>query len=145
MKQISPHRTVAQKMGVKTGGRAYFVNAASDVLAAMSLPPLEIVNTARGLFDHIHVFVANQAELDAEFSKLKPHLGERGALWVSWPKSGKLGTDLKLPEVIRIGYSHGLVESKTLSVNDIWAAMKFTHPKAGKTYSNSYGSLPPDQ
>ena len=51
-------------------------------------------------------------------------------------------TDLVLPEVIRIGYRHGLVESKTLSVDATWSAIKFTHPVAGKVYKNSYGQLP---
>ena len=41
-----------------------------------------------------------------------------GMLWVSWPKNKKMGTDLALPKVIEIGYKHGLVESKTLSVDD---------------------------
>ena len=63
-------------------------------------------------------------------------------LWVSWPKGKQLGTDLALPHVIRIGYSHGLVESSCLSVDATWSALKFTHPKKGKTYNNSYGKLP---
>lgn len=42
----------------------------------------------------------------------------------------------------RIGYSHGLVESTTLSIDATWSAIKFTHPKPGKTYRNSYGQLP---
>ena len=63
-------------------------------------------------------------------------------LWVSWPKNRQLGTDLSLPEVIRIGYRHGLVESKTLSVNATWSAIKFTHPVAGKVYNNAFGQLP---
>jgi hypothetical protein len=47
-----------------------------------------------------------------------------------------------LPEVIGIGYRHGLVESKTLSVDATWSAIKFTHPIKGKVYKNSYGQLP---
>jgi hypothetical protein len=54
-----------------------------------------------------------------------------------------MGTDLALPKVIEIGYNHGLVESKTLSVDDTWSAMKFMYPKKGKAYNNSYGQLPP--
>jgi hypothetical protein len=66
-------------------------------------------------------------------------------LWVSWPKNKKLGTDLALPKVIEIGYNHGFVESKTLSVDATWSAMKFTYPKKGKVYNNSYGRLPSSQ
>jgi hypothetical protein len=64
-------------------------------------------------------------------------------LWISWPKNRQLGTDLTLPTVIQIGYGHGLVESKCLSVNSTWSALKFTHPREGKAYNNSYGRLPP--
>jgi len=63
-------------------------------------------------------------------------------LWVSWPKARKLGTDLSLPTVIKLGYSNGLVESTCLSVDDTWSALKFTHPKKGKNYHNSHGALP---
>jgi hypothetical protein len=46
------------------------------------------------------------------------------------------------PNVIEIGYSHGLVESTGLSVDLTWSGLKFTRPKAGKIYNNSYGNLP---
>ena len=76
------------------------------------------------------------------FPRLKSHLKPSGMLWVSWPKGKQLGTDLSLPSVIRIGYSHGLVESTCLSVDATRSALKFTHPKQGKAYHNSYGKLP---
>ena len=60
---------------------------------------------------------------------------------MSWPKNGKLETDLKLTTVIRLGYDHVLVESKTISIDGTWSAIKFTHPKHGKVYANSYGQL----
>lgn len=75
------------------------------------------------------------------FPKLKSHLKQTGMLWVSWPKSGQEGTDLNLTTVIKLGYDYGLVESKALSVDAIWSALKFTHPKKGKAYNNSYGKL----
>ena len=31
-------------------------------------------------------------------------------LWISWPKGGRLGTDLNLKIVIPIGYDLGMVE-----------------------------------
>ena len=59
-------------------------------------------------------------------------------IWVSWPRGGAL----KLQTVIRIGYDSGLVESATLRIDGTWSAIKFTRPKAGKIYRNSYGKLP---
>lgn len=64
-----------------------------------------------------------------------------GKLWIAWPKGGRLGTDLDMKQVIRIGYNHGLVESTQLRIDDTWTALKFTWPKPNKTYNNSYGKL----
>jgi hypothetical protein len=52
-----------------------------------------------------------------------------------------LGTDLTLAKVIALGYDYGLVESKTISIDATWSAIKFTHPKQAKEYKNSYGRL----
>lgn len=135
-------RSVSQKMGIKEGARALFVSAPESALNAMELPRLGVSDALRGHFAYIHLFARSQAEMDDVFPRLKAHLGPTGMLWVSWPKGRKLGTDLTLPQVIRIGYRHGLVESTTLSVDDTWSAMKFTHPKPGKIYKNRYGRLP---
>jgi hypothetical protein len=133
---------VARKMGIGEGARAIFVNAPEAARAAIDPPDLDVAAELTGEFDYIHLFARTQAELDGTFPRLKAHLKPTGMLWVSWPKGRRLGTDLALPKVIEIGYRHGLVESKTLSVDATWSAMKFTHPRKGKAYHNSYGRLP---
>jgi hypothetical protein len=135
-------RTVSEKMGIREGTRAIFVNAPEAARGAIDPPSLDVASELAGEFDYIHLFARTQAELDDVFPKLKAHLKPTGMLWVSWPKNRKLGTDLALSKVIEIGYNHGLVESKTLSVDATWSAMRFTHPKKGKVYNNSYGRLP---
>jgi hypothetical protein len=135
-------RTVSGKMGIKEGIRAIFVDAPGTALEAIDPSSLDVASELAGEFDYIHLFARTGAELDDAFPKLKAHLKPTGMLWVSWPKNKGLGTDLALPKVIEIGYNHGLVESKTLSVDATWSAMKFTHPKKGKVYNNSYGRLP---
>ncbi|MFD1142966.1 hypothetical protein ACFQ4C_17705 [Larkinella insperata] len=128
-------------MGIRPGVRAFLLNAPADALEALELPGLVPAPALDGEFDYIHLFVRSQSELHEHFPPLKTYLKPTGMLWVSWPKAGQLGTDLTLTKVIEIGYDYGLVESKTLSVNPVWSAIKFTHPKAGKTYNNSYGTL----
>jgi len=137
-------RTVSQKMGLKEGMRAFLVNAPQAALKAINLPSLNIASELRGQFDYIHLFTVTQAEMDNIFPKLKRHLKPTGMLWISWPKNKQLNTDLTLPKVIKIGYNHGLVESTTLSVDTTWSGIKFTYPKKGKTYHNSFGQLPTD-
>lgn len=133
--------SVSKKMGIQEGARAFLVNAPAEVLEAIELPSLELAKRLSGNFDYIHFFVKTQEEFNDRFPRLKKHLKPTGMLWVSWPKNRKLGTDLTLTKVINLGYRYGLVESKTISVNATWSAIKFTHPKKGKVYHNSYGKL----
>jgi hypothetical protein len=130
-----------KKIGVKHGMRSILVDAPTEVLEVLDLRGEDVSYRLTGSFDYIHLFVKDREHLDATFPKLKGHLNTDGMLWVSWPKGRRLGTDLTLKNVIEIGYSHGLVESKTISVDSTWSAIKFTFPKEGKLYNNSYGQL----
>ncbi len=134
-------RTISQKMGVKENSRAFFLNADKEALENINLPTLDIQENLKGEFDYIHLFVKAQTEFIDNFPKLKPYLKLDGILWLSWPKGRKLGSDLNIKSVIKLGYDFGLVESTCLSINDIWSGLKFTHPKKGKVYKNSYGTL----
>jgi hypothetical protein len=132
---------VADKMGIRAGERLFLVHAPRDAVSAIDLPAVNRARALRGKFDHIVFFTREQADLDATFQRLKAHLTPNGKLWVAWPKAGKLGTDLNVKQVIRIGYSYGLVESVNLRIDATWTALKFTWPKANKVYKNSYGKL----
>jgi hypothetical protein len=132
---------VSKKMGIKEGARAFLVNAPEEAIEAIDPSHLDLVAKLTGKFDYIHFFTKSQDEFNDMFPKLKTHLKPTGMLWVSWPKNRKLGTDLTLTKVIELGYDHGLVESKTISIDATWSAIKFTHPKQGKVYKNSYGKL----
>jgi hypothetical protein len=129
-------------MGVRAGSRAHLVNVPDSAREAIDLPPLEVCDELDGEFDYLHLFLVTRSEMDELFPRLKLHLRAGGMLWVSWPKGRKMGSDLTLPAVIEIGYGHGLVESTCLSVDSTWSGLKFTHPKKGKTYNNSFGKLP---
>jgi hypothetical protein len=134
-------RTVAQKMGIKENSKAFFLNAEEDVISCIKLPVIDRSTNLDVEFDYIHLFVKTQTEFNNYFPKLKSHLKTNGMFWVSWPKGGKLGTDLNIRIVIKLGYDYGLVESTCLSINQTWSGLKFTHPIKGKVYNNSYGKL----
>lgn len=76
----------------------------------------------------IFAFEADMGEAMNNIKRFK----QTGMLWVSWPKSGQKNTDLNMKSVIKLGYDYGLVKSKCISINSIWSALKFTHPKMGK-------------
>lgn len=134
-------KPVSAKMGIKPSSRAILLNAPADAVRAIDLPSHTRATRLTGAFDYVHFFVTTQAELDEKFPQLREHLKPTGMLWVSWPKGRQQGTDLTMTTVIRIGYDHGLVESKALSIDGTWSALKFTHPKKGKVYKNRYGKL----
>jgi len=134
-------KSVSAKMGIKENTRGIFISAPADAIKAINVPDLQIASRLSGNFDYIHFFAVSQSKLDKKFPSLKRHLKPGGMLWISWPKAKQHGTDLTLTKIIKIGYDHGLVESKTLSINTSWSAIKFTHPKKGKIYNNSYGKL----
>ena len=142
MTSIQQTRTVAQKMGVKPGLRAYLRDAPATAVTAMGLPDLDVPETLTGELDYLHLFVVTQDRLREQFGELRDRLRPGGMLWVSWPKGGKLGTDLTIKSVIAIGYELNMVESTCLRIDEVWSGLKFTHPKPGKTYTNSYGTLP---
>lgn len=135
-------RLVSEKMGIQAGTRAHIIGATPEALEALSLPPVDLTEELQGLYSYLHLFVTRADDMEAHFPTLRDHLSTAGMLWISWPKAKQLGTDLSLPEVIRIGYRHGLVESKTLAVDATWSAVKFTHPRPGQHYNNSFGTLP---
>lgn len=135
-------RTVAQKMGVRPGSRAYVLGAPESALHALDLPDLQRPDHLEGTFDHLHLFTTTAEHMRTHFPLLRDHLATGGMLWVSWPKGGRLGTDLTMKSVIGIGYDLAMVESTCLRVDHTWAALKFTRPKPGKLYRNSFGTLP---
>jgi hypothetical protein len=134
-------KSVLSKLGVKDGMRAFVRQAPPGAAAAIGLPTS--ASRLTGEFDYLHVFANTLAELRRQFTALKPHLRAGGMLWVSWPKRGgdHADTDLTLGSIIAVGYEHGLVESKTIAIDGTWSAIKFTFPKPGKRYRNSYGTL----
>jgi hypothetical protein len=134
-------KSVAAKMGIKEDARAIFIDAPPGAIKSIDPPDLDVASSLRGNFDYIHFFTTKQTALQNKFPKLKEHLDENGMLWISWPKARQKDTDLTLTAVIKTGYDYGLVESKTLSIDPTWSALKFTHPKKGKIYNNSYGKL----
>jgi hypothetical protein len=135
-------RSVAQKMGLRAGWRTHVVGAPAGVLDTLGLPVLDVAPRLVGEFDYLHLFARTRAELREQLPVLLPHLAAAGKLWVSWPKGRRPDSDLSLPSVIDIGYSAGLVESTCLRVDDVWAGLRFTRPRPGKLYANSYGTLP---
>ncbi|MCI0363341.1 MAG: DUF3052 domain-containing protein [Phycisphaerales bacterium] len=119
-----------QKLGIKAGHRARFINAPPHYAQLLgSLPNgITIAKSARGPLDFIHFFAAKGATLRKEFPRLKKALAFDGILWVSWPKGGSsIPTDLKEADVRDAGLAAGLVDVKICAVDDDWSGLKFVY------------------
>ena len=134
-------RTVVEKLGLKPSMKAYLLNAPVDFQKQVETSVEKVSNRLVGEFDYIHFFANSQSLLKKEIPRLKKHLTPKGTLWISWKKNRKDDSDLTIKNVIEIGYDFGMVESKAISIDDDWSALKFTFPIEGKVYKNSYGKL----
>ena len=117
MTSIQQTRTVAQKMGVKPGLRAYLRDAPATAVTAMGLPDLDVPETLTGELDYLHLFVVTQDRLREQFGELRDRLRPGGMLWVSWPKGGKLRTDLTIKSAVAIGYELNMFERTCLRID----------------------------
>ncbi|HMN13672.1 MAG TPA: hypothetical protein PKD55_15265 [Bellilinea sp.] len=133
-------RPLPEKMGIKESDRVLILNAPEDWLspldAASLLPPPD-----GGQYEHVLFFAVHAEEISEAIEGLKRKIGKSGKIWITWPKGGKLGTDLNLDKVVKLVYPKGLVESVNLAVDGTWTALKFTWPKPGKDYNNSHAVL----
>lgn len=129
-------KTVSEKMGIRENSRTYFQNIPDNFSKIIQSLELNIEDDLSGTFDYIHIYSIFQSELENSIKILKPYLSERGHFWVSWPKSKKLGSDLSLPKIIEMIYRYGLVESKVISIDKTWSAIKITRPIEGKVYKH---------
>ena len=87
-----------------------------------------ITLSAAELYDFIHIFVKDKAELAHSVATAKAMLSKTGVLWISWPKkSSKILTDLDFSVVQQSGLSLGLVDNKVAAVDDTWSGLKFVY------------------
>lgn len=116
-----------KKLGIKEGMRAFFLHMPEDVGKLFQDSPLSVASKLSGRFDYIHIFSVYDKDLKPDFLKAKKVLQPDGLLWVSWPKSGKLGTDLNENKIRDIGLKAGLVDVKVAAVDETWSGLKFVY------------------
>ena len=90
--------------------------------------PLTTKLGARSGADVVVYFTTTRAELERRFAKLKRTLSPADGLWIAYPKrSSELETDLTFAIVQRIGLDAGLVDNKSIAVDEDWLAVRFVY------------------
>ena len=126
-----------KKLGIKAG-LAGAVVAPPDEEGLLSplpegfsmLASIDDLAASEGLFDYVHFFARNRADLVKDFQRLRDKLAPGGSLWISWIKQssvrggGGLPGDLNENTIRRVALASGLVDVKVASLDAEWSALK---------------------
>jgi hypothetical protein len=120
---------LVKKLGIKPGSNIALLNAPTDYASELDLPEDVTINSRSGKpLDFAQLFVQNEKDLKAKFSKYAKRLNASGMIWVSWPKkSSRVSTDLSENIVREVGLTAGLVDVKICAVNEVWSGLKFVY------------------
>lgn len=126
------HRTLPQKLGIKTGMRVLLANEpAPDTIPRADIPAgVELATRASGESDMVILFAKDTKQLTAKLDKYIAILPRDGTLWTCWPKkAARMETDLDRDVVFKLLHPTGLVDVKVCSVNETWSALKWVYRK----------------
>jgi hypothetical protein len=119
---------IVKRLGIKPGARVWLLDP--PVGFARALDPLpESASVALkpvSPMDLILLFASSRAVLGELFPKARHALAPRGVIWAAWPRtSSGFFTDLSQELVRSVGLAAGMVDDKIISINEIWAALRF--------------------
>ncbi len=80
-------------------------------------------------YEYIHSFIMSRFVLEDMLPALVNHLVPDGALWISWPaeNSEARKSELTIRTIRELGIANGLLEAKTVKIDENWKAIKFVH------------------
>ena len=135
-------KPVADKLGMKDGHAALFVNLPGEVAELANARDFSSCARigwdglpAEGHFDFVHAFTTERADLDDNAETLRDRIMPDGMVWVSWPKkSSTVPTDITEDTVRAALLPCGLVDVKVCAVTDIWSGLKLVVRKELRTH-----------
>lgn len=124
---------LAQKLGLKDGQRALFIDLPSDLadlgtarnfVESTRITVEQLGDTAPG-YDVIHLFTSARSVLEALAQPLMNLIARDGMIWVSWPKkAAKVATDITEDVIRSVVLPIGLVDIKVCAVDQTWSGLK---------------------
>jgi CheY-like chemotaxis protein len=117
-----------KKLGIKADTVLALLGPPGDFVTR-TLGPIpdgvEIRTDLRKAPDLIVWFARSLAEVERRIGPLSGKVG-RGGIWIAWPKqSSGVASDLREPDVRRIGLANGLVDYKVCAIDGTWSGLKF--------------------
>ena len=119
---ISP---TLRKLRYKPGARVCVVGApaAFEAQLAAAVDVARQEKLGKDL-DLVQAFFTRRAHLERDVSRLKAALGDRGLLWICYPKAKALGTDLSRDVVRQTVAGAGLEAVAIVAVDEVWSALR---------------------
>jgi hypothetical protein len=119
---------LARKLGLREGARVLVVGAPSGFDLGSVPPGTTFARSARGRLDIAVLFTRTRAHLRRRFPSLARALDPAGRLWVAWPKkAADVRSDLSFAIVQRLGLDAGLVDNKSVSIDDVYQGLQFVY------------------
>jgi hypothetical protein len=107
------------KLQIKPGQSVAVVNPPPGLV----LPGVMAGAPAAGA-DVVVAFVARQEDLDPAEQAVAAARADRLA-WISYPKGGRLGTDLNRDRLVAALAAQGVQPVRQVSIDDTWSALRF--------------------
>jgi hypothetical protein len=119
---------LARKLGIREGSRVLVVGAPSGFSLGPVPTGASFARSARGPLDVVLLFTTTLADLRRRFPAAVRALDPAGRLWVAWPKkAAKVETDLTFDAVQEAGFSAGLVDNKSGSLDPVFQGVQFVY------------------
>lgn len=128
---------LAKKLGIKEGSVVVPIGAPGYFAELLGeLPPGAKLSPRAGRADVIVVFATKLSYLAKRFLAAKQRLVPDGRLWMAYPKkSSALETDITFESAQRVGLDAGLVDNKSIAVDEDWSGVQFVYRVADRPQS----------
>ncbi len=123
-----PGTTLVKKLGIKPKQHITILNAPDGYREQLGELPadVELATTLNGIFDLVHVFVRDKAEIDQYAPTAIQAIKPGGLLWFSYPKkSAKIPTDISRDVGWDAVLNAGWRPVTLISIDDVWSAFRF--------------------
>lgn len=120
--------TLAKRLVIRPGNTVLLLRAPEGIEALLEPLPekAQIRRQARGTFDVVIAFLANQAELDAHAVKALSMVKPGGVAWLVYPKkTGAIKTDVTRDKGWDGVYAAGWRPVAQVAVNETWSATRW--------------------
>lgn len=137
MERNYSHRTLIQKLGIKSGQTILVIHAPQTYKKELGRLPRNIIFDERGFeeinnqntqYDFIQLFIQSQERLQEVFPLTKRLLKKTGMLWICWQKGHCTIQSNVNENIIReFVLPNDLVDVKVISINNQWSGLKFVY------------------